>query len=276
MTDQRIRAALDELAEGPAPSGLADRALAGAARNRRLRHGLAIGATAMAITLAVPAVAHWGRSPAVQDNSAASQTGAPLFTAGSVASGDRCVQLPGGHPLVKEVAPEEWPDFVQVTVAALPSRSDYVMQSGYSWCAYQDGGADAYAVVNLGHKREHGHVTVNMYIRPEGTPVDCAGVDRLASSPLHGSYNVLFCNEKTAATRLVYGLQLPSSVIVGSVYADGKTVVMESNVDGQRPLAISADQLRQAVLETQLHDVIPDSAVSMPAAPEPAATASGK
>jgi hypothetical protein len=265
-TDQRMKAALHDLADGPVPVNLADRALSGANRNRKLRYSAGIGlAAALAVAVAIPAMTQ-NRSPAqaVAAPAISSAQAAPstiLFkpAAASVPLGGECRWAPE-QKNVKEVQASDWPDFVSTTVAALPSRQDYLMQSGMSWCAFKDARANAYAVINLGHHREHGSLTLNMFIKATGFPADCAGFKKLPSSDTYAQYKVLFCTDKTATTPLVFGLRILNVVTVGSVYADGRAIVMESIPTGDVPSAITAENLRATVQNSKLHDVIPDVA----------------
>jgi hypothetical protein len=131
------------------------------------------------------------------------------------------------------------------------------MQSGMSWCAFKDSRANAYSVINLGHKREQGHLTVNMFIKATGIPADCAGFKKLRLGDNYGLHKVLFCTDKTATAPLVFGLQIFDTVTVGAAYADGRAIVMESVPTGKVPSAITAEDLRTTVQNSKLHDVIP-------------------
>lgn len=133
-TDERLHSALDELASGPLPVDLADRAIARADRNRRRRYALLTGVAVLAVAAAVPlAVSLSGTHTGGGSPLANPANGTSAKTSGAVQP-TACAQAPQQGTMVREVAPADWPDFVRTTVAALPTRSDYVMQSGWSWC----------------------------------------------------------------------------------------------------------------------------------------------
>ncbi|NUR30777.1 MAG: hypothetical protein HOV83_33825, partial [Catenulispora sp.] len=107
----------------------------------------------------------------------------------------------------------------------------------------------------LGHSREHGHLTVNMYIEAARVPTSCAEVARLAP-PWH----VEFCDPATGAAPMAYGLSYQGNSLVGAIYADGHAVVIEAIGDGEQANPITGSQLRAAVTAAAVHDVIPDAA----------------
>src|SRR5689334_15503237 len=128
--------ALNELAEVPGPADMATAALTGA--KRRLRAQLALSglaAVALVGVIAAPFLLRPQASPGLQP-------AAPAPPAAQLpnASQDGCVSAPSVSPTEKRVAEENWPEFVRVTIAKLPQRADYVMQSGHSLCK-ADGGA---------------------------------------------------------------------------------------------------------------------------------------
>ena len=271
-TDERLHSALDELASGPLPVDLADRAIARADRNRRRRYALLTGVAVLAVAAAVPlAVSLSGTHTGGGSPLANPANGTSAKTSGAVQP-TACAQAPQQGTMVKEVAPADWPDFVRTTVAALPTRSDYVMQSGWSWC--DDGSqpdANAYAVINLGPAREHGHLTVNMYIHATNAPADCAALRELVSKPQpppapNEKRVVLFCTDRTSTTPMVAGLSFSGQVTVSANYADGRSIAMESIPNPGQPLTVTAEQLRDAVTDRAVHEVIPDVAQPGPPA----------
>jgi hypothetical protein len=281
-TDEQIRSALHDLTNAPVPDDLAGRALSAAARRRRIRIGTSAGALVLVAAAAVTAGIQLTAAPGGSKPDPYTFSYQPA--AGAVPVGGACVLLPVEPVTVKEVAPAMWPDFVRAAVDVLPARGDYVMQSGYSWCAWPGAdkdAANAYAVVNLGHNREAGHLTISMYISATGVPSDCNGVNDIARTPAqHGlaPFPVLFCDEQTATAPLTFGFDVGTSVTVGAVYADGRAIIMESLVaEAGQPLAISAERLRTVIQDPQLHDVIPSTAAPGPGGdtpPEPVPSAS--
>jgi hypothetical protein len=278
QNEQRLRSALDDLAGGPLPADLASRAIAQAGRNRRWRHAVLAGAATLAVTAAVPvAVSLGGTHPGGTRRGGGSTLAVPAnATATRPVHAASCEQAPSVSATVKEVARADWPEFVRTIVAALPARSDYVMQSGWSWCDYDSSESNAYAVINVGHLREHGHLTVNMYIHATGVPADCPALRALVKKPLPDTTRqrvVLFCADRTATTPMVVGLSFSGQVTVGANYADGRSIVMESIPNPGQPFAVTAEQLRDAVTDRSVYNVIPDTAAPAPsAAPVPLRT----
>lgn len=272
--DERLRSALDELAAGPLPADLADRALARAERNRRLRYAAVTGAAALVVAGSVPlAVSLGGTHPGGGSPLAAPADSTSASPRSRAIQPVSCVQSPPLSATVKEVAPADWPDFVRTVVAALPTRSDYVMQSGWSWCDY-GGSPNAYAVINLGRAREHGHLTVNLYIHGTGVPADCAALAN-RRIPASVDEHVLFCTDRTATTPMVSGLSIDGQATVSASYADGRLISMESIPNPGQPLAVTAEQLRDAVTDKAVYAVIPDAAQPGPSSePVPRGTAS--
>src|SRR5262249_7591637 len=94
------------------------------------------------------------------------------------------------------------------------------------------------------------------------------GVNEIARGPaVHGlaPFPVLFCDEQTATAPLTYGFDVDTSVTVGAVYADGRAIVLESHIaQAGQPLTIGLAQLRAAVQDPRLHDVIPSVAAPAP------------
>jgi hypothetical protein len=252
-TDQRLRAAMEDLAGGPLPADLATRALSGAARRRRVRLAAGAGAGTLAVVAAVAMV------PALMANQPVPSS--PGVVVPTVAAA--CTQLPPDDATVKEVDPTAWPDFVRAAVAALPPRPDYVMQSGYAWCIPQGENANAYAVVNLGRNRDQGNLALYFYIKATDVPADCAQA-AVHAQPL------LFCDALTTERPMVLGFGDAKQVTVGAAYADGKAIVIEAHA-GPDGMAISADQLREVVQDPALHAVIPDAATQFPGAASPVA-----
>jgi hypothetical protein len=177
-----LREGLKELAVVPQPVSLADRALNRAASIRRRRVTLGvIGVVALAALVAIPLlISGTGTTP----------------VGGGGGGGCKTVTDESDPPHGVPVA--EWPDFVTLTVRAMPPRTDYTLQSGYGVCPRADATGEAelaYAVINLGPSRENGHVTISL--RHE-TLAACADVPKDVS--------VSFCDEPTATSPLVFGM----------------------------------------------------------------------
>jgi len=211
-----LRQDLRELADAPGPPSLADQALADARKVRRWRAALA-GASAMTLTalIAIPLVvlgpaASWSLLP----------FGAPgADTPCETATDEAEPRL--GVPVA------EHPNFVRVVISKLPPRDDYSLQSASGTCVDSDAlpGAvvldNAYAVINLGPNREHGHLTVDLYHQTE--PITCATQPRPPEE-------VLFCEDATATTPLVMAANTgsPGYFVVTAIYPDARTVSIGS------------------------------------------------
>jgi hypothetical protein len=262
--NSEIRDAMDALAGRPSTIGFADNALHRANRVRRRRVALSAGALALAALVAVPLATRAGDRPAY--------AATPLFglAAGSDAAVDPnaapdpgCVSLPveptGGDTshFVKEVQPADWPDFVRIAVAALPARGDYVMQSGYSWCHGPAGVSNAYAVVNLGHGREHGHLTLDVFghYDPEVVGARCDEMSELANrghQPGAPQWHLDFCDDATGTAPMAFGASLDGERVAGAVYPDGRAVIMADLADGPGDFALTAAEMRPAVTSPEL------------------------
>jgi hypothetical protein len=210
--ESRLRADLRELADVPGPPSLVDRALADARRSRR-RQRVAAGAGILTITalIAVPFVFR-GQLHGLSLPFGGSGGSATCQTAT-----DEAVP-PDGVPAADQ------PRFVRVVFTKLPQRDDYFLQSGYGMCVGTEEPAglpgerlNAYAVINLGPNREHGHLTVTVQHEPGfGT---CADVPTPEAQ-------LLFCEDAAATTPLVLGVQIgrPNEFIVTAVYSDDRVV----------------------------------------------------
>lgn len=267
LNHQRVRAALDDLADGPTPANLADRALSEAARQHRRRFAAVAGAAAVvaAVAVAVPLISR-GETPTLGPQAAigtpasgattpATSKAVRLLPAADVAkTAGTCPAVRQADPTVKQVGAADWPDFVRVTVAALPTRSDYVMQSGWQWCtgAANQKVPGGYAVINIGPSRERGYLTLNLFADVSGLPDTCADVERLAKPPV----DVLSCTERSGTGPLTYALRVSDWVTVAAVYPDGRSIVMESHPDDRGRFALSAEQVRAAVTDPKVHDVM--------------------
>lgn len=281
-TQSDLTRALHDLAEVPGPANLADGALARAHRlGRRPRMVSAVAAVGVAGVLAVPfAIWHNGQTggadlpvgvaSATPPDPGTRPSGSPLSSMypADPGPGD-CVELENKD---QQVAPADWPEFVRIAIAKLPPRTDYVMQSGYSVCTPADSPAPvAYAVINLGAGREHGHLTLNLDARADlrGGPTTCAGVrDLLASRvlPLNPmpipqvlERELLFCTDGTASAPMVFGISYRLTVVVTARYADHRMVWMESIAAGDRgpQPEIGAEALRAVVTDPVLVALLP-------------------
>jgi hypothetical protein len=266
LEEPHLRQALHDLATLPAPTDLSDQVLR---RARRVRTGrvAGVGVLVLAGLLAVPFVASLRAGP----GGAAQPGGAPLAGAPVAAT---CTPAPSVAKDVKRVAPENWPEFVRITVAALPPRTDYEMQSGYDLCVPEPlegssgpAGVSAYAVINLGPAREHGHLTVDLYRWADAriVAVTCAALATMLATPnVDGpalpNQKQLFCTDGTATTPTVYGLSWDGEVTVVAVYADARAVRLESHStwtgSAFTPPEISADALRPVVTSPALANLL--------------------
>ncbi|GIH06895.1 hypothetical protein Rhe02_49620 [Rhizocola hellebori] len=265
-----LKRALQELAEAPGPAGLADVALKGAKRSRRTQVALGgLAAIAAAGVIAAPFLLK--PAAGLQPAAPAPQVVLPANTATANAS-DECVAAPSVSPTEKRVAQENWPAFVQITIAKLPARSDYMMQSGYDLCTpegapEQPGVApdilkSAYAVINLGPMREHGHLTVYLEkFSPGSVPATCAALQQQLDTPNPNNPEgpkpqLLFCDEASGTAPMVYATSSYSTPVVTASYT-GYRVWMESHptASDQQP-EISAEALRTVVTDPALAALI--------------------
>ncbi|WP_018347428.1 hypothetical protein [Longispora albida] len=252
IDDARLSSALHELADTPAPAGLADTALAGARRRRRVRAAVtSTSALAVAGILAVPFLFNSGATPAPAGFGAAPS---PSPTSSLVLPGEpaKC-QLPMIRVDVKEVPQDKRPPYLKGVLEALPPRSDYQVQSGTLICDFNEGrGLEAYAVINLGGMtRPGGHLTVYLN-KPSERPKTCA-----AFAAKHQSENVTItsCQEADASNPLrVTTRETQGTVMAFAVYPD-RALWMESHPakTGGVPVT-SAEQLMKVVTSKNLHD----------------------
>jgi hypothetical protein len=222
---QRLR----ELANQPGPPSLADRALVGARRTRRLRVVLAAaGALALAGAIAGTVLANFGPPQGIS-------VGAP--NGGCKTATDESVPQTG-------VPPADWPEFVTIVVDKLPPRSDYTLQSAYGVCTLPDAPngprPSAYAVINLGPSRASGHLTVDLFYGAANTPTSCASLPTPTEQ-------VLFCDDATATEPMVFGVDQGDLKIVTAVYPDARTISIGSN-----GTPLDAEALRTVVADPDL------------------------
>jgi hypothetical protein len=251
-----LQQALHDLATVPAPADLGDRALK-RARRRRTGRVASVGVLTLAGLLAVPFLAtSWGSGGANQPAAGPLTGAAPPPAA--------CTHAPSVAPDVKRVDPTNWPEFVRITIAALPQRSDYEMQSGYDLCATEAGAsASAYAVINLGPKREHGHLTVDLYqsADPKHVAVNCALLTAIRGEPKPPTDTLLFCADGTATTPAVYATGSDGLVTVTAAYPDRRAVVIGAHgtYTGSTftPPVIPTEVLRAIVTSPALAALLP-------------------
>jgi hypothetical protein len=182
-----------------------------------------------------------------------------------------CATFTSGSNGQPEVAGDQWPDFVAATIAALPARSDYSLQSGYNFCfgspdptpvpgytpAPGAGVGSAYAVVRLGMDGEDGSLSIDIQIGVPTPPVDCetevaefnAGA---AGNGLPGAV-LLLCHEPTPTTPLTYVLGFDEDSIEATAAYDDGTVIELYYVGD----AITAEQLAAAAADPGLYATIP-------------------
>src|SRR5262245_42448288 len=92
--DERLRCALDELAGGPLPANLADRAMARAGRNRRRRDAAVTGAAALVVAAAVPFAVSLGGTQTGGGSNLADPASATSAKPGGAVQPAACVQAP--------------------------------------------------------------------------------------------------------------------------------------------------------------------------------------
>lgn len=276
--EPELKAALQRLSDVAGPADLADAALRGARSVRRVRGVLtALAAVAVVGGLSLP-FALKEESPAVSAGYAAPSTTAtaPSASAAAPASPGGCQAAPMVDPTTKEVAQEHWPEYVKTVLSLLPDRSDYVVQNTHDLCNWgEPGTSNAYTVINLGHRREHGHLTVNLYVYDDNrwVPDSCAELDTAAAE---AGTSVLFCEAGAGDRPLLYGTAYADTTVsVGAVYADHRAVVMERN-DLAAVAVISVDDLKAVVADRELLGLIPTAAGPLPtsSAARPQAAAS--
>jgi hypothetical protein len=268
-TDERIRAALDELAgDGPRPD-LADRALAGAARRRR---GTVIAAAvAILLVAAVPFALRPGASggPGINASGGPSTIG-PTHTRTTDPNAPVECRLSQEHVST----PSEWPRFVQTTLSLLPPRSDYVVEYSYSWCDVSNG--DAYAEISLGPNLENGELVVGLSIHARIPLADCAAANHFFGPYNPTAKNLAFCSGG-GGVPLIVGFQYFRAVGVWVQYPNGHDVSLYSAPSGPgQALPVSMEQLRAAATSPVLDAVIPDHAAplgSSPSSPTPGSSA---
>ncbi len=223
-----LRRGLHQLADAPAPPGMADIALAGAQRVRRRRGVLGVvGVMALAGAIAVPWLA--GGDSQADVRSGAPRAIAPVVTpTGACKTATDEAEPPEGAPR------DTWPDFVPVVIGKLPPRSDYTVQWAYGMCQEFEGTplpartAIAYAVINLGPNREHGHLTIDFY--RDSVIFDGITCATLASPhPQSPFQDLLHCQDATSDTPMVVAYGDGSRQLgVTAIYSDGRAIMMEA------------------------------------------------
>jgi hypothetical protein len=241
--ETRLRADLQELADVPGPPSLVDRALADA-RTLRRRRRLAAGVGALVLTaaIAIPFVFQAGPGLSLPSGSG----GAPATCEITTEEAD-----PGGR-----VPATEQPRFMDRVFSKLPPRDDYHLQWAYGMCVESMAGEvkepaglpgerlHAYAVINLGPNREHGHLTV--YIEHEAVPETCAGVPT-PEPPMR----LLFCEDAAGPAPLVIATEGEfddsTDVTVGAFYTGDRMVSV-----GAHGTPFGAATLRAVVTDPDL------------------------
>jgi hypothetical protein len=240
-TDLRIRQALHGLAVTPEPTNLADRALRGAARQRRIRLASTAGASVALVALGLAQIRYDG-GPAPL---AGSSTGPP---------GVACHRYQSEEGFPQD--PATWPAVVAAAAAALPQRHEYQLRSGFDWCREpaRPGEITPNAHAEIGvDDRIAGYLTLDVYVINSPAPLgDC---DHWWTST---ATERLFCDEATPTTPRVYGARLESFVWVMAVYANGTAIMMQSHEPvGEGPLLVTAEELRSVVTARGLVATIP-------------------
>lgn len=263
-----LKTAMGQLSDVPGPADLADAALRGA-RHLRRRRGILTALAAFAATagMSLP-FAIQEQPPAVSPGS-----GSPSAAAPAPSGPGDCQAAPMVNPTTKEVAEEHWPEYVRTVLSLLPDRRDYVVQNTHDLCNWGNPEiSNAYTVINIGHSREHGHLTVNLYAYETArwVPDSCADLNTGAAE---AGLTVLFCQQGTGDRPMLYGTAYAgTTVTVGAVYADHRAVVMERN-DAAAAAVISVDDLKAVVSDRDLLKLIPvaEGSLPTPSAARPAA-----
>jgi hypothetical protein len=260
---RRIRQALDALADGPSPTGLAERAVRAAQRRRRARAAAAGLATAVIVGAA--AFVYSGEpaptvvTPGLTDSVTASPTAMP--------SPQPCVSYTTSSE--ERLDPASWPDFVSTVVDRLLAggtttlnRSDLHMSSGFAWCGRMSERSPlqaARAVVGLGDQDRAGQLVIEIYVDVPIELDSCTEVAGQVPAPIE----IMFCDEPTATTPLVFGQtpinpnsQPDEEIAVIAIYSDEKVVTIELN-PGFGGFAFTTEQLRDAVMDPALYALIP-------------------
>jgi len=257
MNAPDLRLALKEIADvtGP-PPGMADVALA-RARHVRQRRAVASGVAAV-VALALVAVVSLDSHHGTSTTRVAS--GPKPSASVSPPAAKRCVYLPDpDNQAVKKIEPAYWPKFVETTIALLPHRTDYVMQSGHDFCNPSDPLASvAGAVINLGTSRQHASVLIDLYAKADPSEFEstCASERYLLDHPTvpgGDPMTVLSCVDGTVTSPTVYAIESDGSVDVTAVYPDLRAIAMETDpAKPHGPLTISASALRKVVADPGL------------------------
>ncbi|HEX6685797.1 MAG TPA: hypothetical protein VF062_23680 [Candidatus Limnocylindrales bacterium] len=255
-----LRAAMRELSDVAGPGEhVADAALRGAKGMRRRRSALTgVAALAAVAALSVPFTI-LNNPPGGPPENASPGFAAPAPNLGA------CQGAPMVSPGIKEVAEEHWPQYLKTVLGLLPKRDDYVVQNTHDICNTGHPQApNAYTVINLGHNREHGHLTVDLYVHEnvDWVPDTCADLDIVAAS---SQLDVVFCQDGKDGKPLLYGTAYPTTKLtVGAVYPDRRAVVMERNLDEGADAVISVDDLKAVVSNQDLLGLVPVSSVPLP------------
>ena len=292
MPEATLTRILHDLADGPGPASLADKALAGARGVRRRRRVIAGAALAAAGIIAAPFPLRPAPSPDPVGPATAPIAGSPTTGGPNTGGPNVTVSLAPCAPATQEtidrkrVAESDWPPFVQIAIGRLPQRSDYELQWAWGVCdpgqpevypwapSVEDPAAAkprfigtrshvAYAVINLGPNRESGHLTLNLAASEPHLPDTCDGVRAHVATNMGQNVEtpageVLFCEDATAEDPMVFGTRYYNVLTVTARYGDGRTVWMESIPAYPDPHhEISAEALRPVVTDRALVDLLP-------------------
>jgi hypothetical protein len=146
------------------------------------------------------------------------------------------------------------------------------MQSGYALCKPEQGQPEktqiappnlkqAYAVINLGPMRENGHLTVNLaQTAPGSTPQTCAAVQQELdrpneNNPTEPRPELLFCDEATATTPLVFASRAYSIIFVNAIDHDFRIWIESIPTNTDQPV-IGAEALRTVVTDPALMAIL--------------------
>jgi hypothetical protein len=216
--ESRLRQDLRDLADVPGPPSLVDRALADARRQRRRRVVVAGAGTLVIVALiAVPFVLR----------AAGVNLSLPF---GEQPAGGQCGEATDEAEPPDSVPVPEQPRFVRVVQGKLPPRSDYYLQYATGMCVAGEEPTGlagerlhGYAVINIGQRQEHGHLTVT--IQHQTMPTNCNDIP----TPEMPWGNKV-CEDATATTPLVMVVEdrAERQFSVTAVYPGNRVVSMDS------------------------------------------------
>jgi hypothetical protein len=154
-------------------------------------------------------------------------------------------------PVRQAVLPrDQWPDFAEAAIAALPPGPEYGVYAASGWCdpegAAPTGRAKAWAIITVGDFAAA--YNLQIYLGLDG-PTGCGD---------EGAPGFLFCHEATASTPQVHASINGPGPLVFATYADGTTISFRAygQVVPGTPTA-GAEQLADVAADPGLYATIP-------------------